>query len=761
MGHLTRWRLRRLHLFVGAVVVAAPITTALAARFASPPVTRHWPLLPLLAVLVVAGERFEVRYQFRGAVEAFTLVEAAIAPLVIGFPVLVAVLTVGAAELAVSVLGRNRPIKAVFNCAQWSLATAVAAIIVSAAAGTAPSPARLLAALLAGLATMSLVNQLAMATVISLAGTSGPGVLSPTMIVARAINAVAVLCFAVLSVAVYLWLPWGIAFFFAPLLILHAAGRGLAAVQVDRRRLDALQEVTHQLAATLDPQVAFPEALRAVRRSFEVAAVELLVLGEDESTVHRLLRSGYEQHVGVSSTDTDVAAIGLLERAGSQPGPLRLTAAQHPGLAAAGWQDCLAVPLRSGLRLQGLLCLYDRTGMVAFEDGELAVASAVAAEIVSFLARAALISSVRDERRMLADIVGSTSDGIFTLDETGRIDSWNAGLEAITGYRAADMVGTAHFGQLRPRDAAGTDLYLEHWAAEGHHLPSVVQVMTATGDVVWLSCSYTPVPAQPDRPARLVVVARNTTAERELERLKDDFVAVVSHELRTPLSSIKGWTTTLLSRRDRMTPDQQRHGLEAINRQAHRLEQLVLNILEASRIEAGATVTDAPVDVAHVVVKVVEDVVALYPSRTVRVSGTQGPALALGQHVWVERAVANLVYNAVKYSADAEPVDVAVHWAGTEVTVTVTDRGPGIPPEATERIFDRFERLPGAQTQTGTGLGLYITRQLVTAMGGAVTVSSVVGSGSTFTLRLRAAALRVPEQPRGPLAWRDASRSRA
>jgi signal transduction histidine kinase len=108
--------------------------------------------------------------------------------------------------------------------------------------------------------------------------------------------------------------------------------------------------------------------------------------------------------------------------------------------------------------------------------------------------------------------------------------------------------------------------------------------------------------------------------------------------------------------------------------------------------------------------------------------------------------VANLLANAIKYSPDEEPVDVVISVESDDVTVAVTDRGPGIANEAQERIFERFERLEETRTQTGTGLGLYITRRLARAMGGDVAVSSVPGAGSTFLLRLPVAPVtRLPE----------------
>jgi signal transduction histidine kinase len=113
--------------------------------------------------------------------------------------------------------------------------------------------------------------------------------------------------------------------------------------------------------------------------------------------------------------------------------------------------------------------------------------------------------------------------------------------------------------------------------------------------------------------------------------------------------------------------------------------------------------------------------------------------------------VSNLVANAIKYSPDDEPVDVTISTEGDDVIVAVTDRGPGIAPDAQERIFERFERLEETRKQTGTGLGLYITRRLARAMGGDVTVSSMPGAGSTFLLRLPLAPVtpqRLPEQRR-------------
>jgi signal transduction histidine kinase len=267
-------------------------------------------------------------------------------------------------------------------------------------------------------------------------------------------------------------------------------------------------------------------------------------------------------------------------------------------------------------------------------------------------------------------------------------------------------------------------------------MPNEVQVTAADGSIVWMSCSYSRVPARDGRGEALVTIARNVTQAREFELLKDDFVAVVSHELRTPLVPIKGWAQTLLTRGDRLSDEQRRIAAQSILRESQRLESLVLNILESSRVEVRQGDAPAVVDVFAIVGRVVEDVIEARPDRRVRVFPPPVSCDVQGSAVWIERIVSNLIANAVKYSPKPEPVDVEVDTDNGDVIVTVTDNGPGIPVEDQERIFARFERLAATATQTGTGLGLYITRRLARGMGGDVTVSSTPGAGSTFALRL-------------------------
>jgi PAS domain S-box-containing protein len=553
--------------------------------------------------------------------------------------------------------------------------------------------------------------------------------------------------------ALFLWNHWLILLGALFVIGIDAAGRANAALRADHARLEGMQRATHTLGAALDVNKGLQQFLADVRLGFEVQGVELVLFSERGATVYAC--SDRSETVEAICVDTHPLAEAIASKIVA-PGRFVAGDGSTVGtlLAATRHARVLAAPLRTAGNTIGVLFLFDRLGIEGFERGELKIADALASEVVGFLERATLLQAIDDERRKLADILGNTSDGIFSIAADGTITSWNAGLATMTGYVADEIVGTRHFGMLRPRDSIGRDVLIERWvelAETPGALPTDLQIVSASGDTVWLSCSYSRIPDGASSGDVLVVVARNVTQARELERLKDDFVAVVSHELRTPLVPIKGWAQTLLNRGDRLNEDQRRTAVQSILSQAQKLESLVLNILEASRIEAGRVDNEGVADVVSITARIVEDTLSSRPDRQIRLRPPAVPCQVKGSAVWVERAVSNLVANAIKYSPDEEPVDVVIAGEGDDVTVSVTDRGPGIAAEAQERIFDRFERLEETRKQTGTGLGLYITRRLARAMGGDVTVSSVPGAGSTFLLRLPMAAVAatpmvMPEQ---------------
>ena len=741
-----------LKLYVAAVAATATGVALVAGLTPHHGSTPGVPALVIMAGLIWLTEFSAVRrYNYKGHGFNLNLIEGVMAPLVIGASGAQAVLITGFAIATAETLRRVGPLKVAFNTAQWTLAAATGSLVGHAAGGANPSAIRDVFAAALAIVSMSLVNQVAVTCVyyVALRGADERQSLRDVIagIRQRLLGNGASLVAGVTLVATYRWVPGLVAIGALYIIGLDFAGRAYANVRADGARIEALQRATHALATSLDLAEAAPSFLVAAADGFEVKAAELVLIGARTMTTYRC-EVGPSGPAHTGRVGKHPLAYSLVDRVHT---PTRLPLETEPGttelLRAMGHERVLVVPLINGGTSVGFLMLYDRVGLEGFEAGELAVASALGAELVGFAQRVDLVREIDEERRKLTDILESTSDGILTIDADGVITSWNAGLSHMTGYSAEEMVGTRHLGLLRARDASGRDVLLERWTGEPADHPAELQIVTSGGQSLWLSCSYSRIPAAEQRREVLVVVARNITQQRELERLKDDFVAVVSHELRTPLVPIKGWAQTLINRGDRLNDDQRRTAVQSILAQAQKLESLVLNILEASRIESGRSDGDGVADVAAIAMRLVEDTLSARPDRAVRVRPPAVPCQVRGSAVWVERAVANLLANAIKYSPDNEPVDVAISVEGDDVLVAVTDRGPGIAAEAQERIFERFERLEETRTQTGTGLGLYITRRLARAMGGDVSVSSVPGAGSTFLLRLPVAPVtRLPEQ---------------
>jgi PAS domain S-box-containing protein len=731
-GHDRRISALTALLFLGAAA------TGLAARAVSGRAGgTNWAELPLMLVVLALASHLIIKMQCGDEVEALDLYEAVLAPTIFVFPAPVAIGLAVLAKLIIGVLHRNAPVKLRFNMAQWGAATGAGALVLAALRRGPGLTARNVGALVVAMLAVAVVNYLSVGFVLALATRRSLREVfvgfRPVIPIGWVGGSTANVAFGLLFVSAYLRSPFAIVVMLVPLVVLHWGGRGFATARTNGVRLAGLQSATHVLAGPVDPREGLPAFLEEVRRCFEADAVDLLEVAPGGNLLHRVAE-GY----AVRPDDGESTAAMLL--VASLEGTVVVDGRNGALLAREGWRVAAAAPVRTGERSFGVLCVYNRGGTEGFEDGELVVLAALAAEAAGALHKAALLDVILEERRQLADIVGTTSDGIVTLDERGVVTSWNAGIEQITGYAADTMLGRVPDIVLRPRDAQAAAVELGSWRTGVASLPTALEVVCADRQTRWLSCSYSELPARDGRGPQLVVMARDVTKVHELDTLKNDFVAVVSHELRTPLAPIKGWAVTLLQRGEELSAEQRQEGARAILRQADRLHQLILNILEDSRVEVdvNAPPPDETVDVVAAVTKVVDDFAVLAPERAVVVSGAGSPAMVTGRAVRIEQVVANLVANAVKYAPKTEPIEIAVDRAPGTVTVRVTDHGPGIPADARERIFQRFERLTDSPTQTGTGLGLYIARHLAGTMGATLDVTPTPGGGSTFTLTLRA-----------------------
>lgn len=237
---------------------------------------------------------------------------------------------------------------------------------------------------------------------------------------------------------------------------------------------------------------------------------------------------------------------------------------------------------------------------------------------------------------------------------------------------------------------------------------------------------------------------------REFDRLKDEFIAVISHELRTPLTSVYGAAVTL--QKHTLDEATRRSLLEIISSEAHRLARLLDDVLWASRLDTGRDETRIePVDAAAVLEQVADAARSRLPGTvTLDVRVPEPAPLVAADPDRLRQVLVNLADNAVKYSPEGGRISLELRQAGRELRFSVTDEGLGIPEREQERIFEKFHRLDPNMSRGvgGTGLGLYICRELVQKMGGQIWLDSEEGRGSTFTFALPAmrAAPRSPRE---------------
>ena len=232
---------------------------------------------------------------------------------------------------------------------------------------------------------------------------------------------------------------------------------------------------------------------------------------------------------------------------------------------------------------------------------------------------------------------------------------------------------------------------------------------------------------------------RDTTSElRELKRqmqLQEDFVSTISHELRTPLGFIKGYSTSLLRQDTHWDAETQKEFLTIIDEEADRLSLLIENVLESARLQSKTLpLRFQPVRLDAVMRDVVMRIRSRYKDLQVNMDAALAPPIQ-GDGVRIAQVFENLFTNALKYASGA-PITISLSFNNEAVTVVFKDGGPGIPPESLPLIFERFFRARNEKTVTGSGLGLYICKQIIQAHRGKIWAESTPGEGATFYIQL-------------------------
>lgn len=384
-------------------------------------------------------------------------------------------------------------------------------------------------------------------------------------------------------------------------------------------------------------------------------------------------------------------------------------------------RSAIAVPFARRERVLGVMVL---THDVPYQFGEaqLALLEELARQAAICLENADLYTTAENERRKLAAILEGTADAVVVTDTAGRITLLNRAARHAFGL--SDVSG-------RPVAEALPALAAIFSRAAGSGEATTGELTTPDGRTRF--CSLSPVPG-----VGWVAILQDITHLKELDRMKSEFVSTVSHDLRSPLTAVRGYAD-LLSILGPLTGEQQ-DAVERIRRAVEQMSELVTDLLDLGKIEAGIEMEMAPCSLAEVVREAVEMLSphAAEKGLDLAVEVGQDMPTVRGNAGRLRQVVVNLVDNAVKYTPSGGSVRVRLDRDEKEVIFSVSDTGIGIAPEAQRMLFQKFYRVRTPQTDgiPGTGLGLAICRSIVEQHGGRIWVHSVPGEGSTFSFAL-------------------------
>jgi PAS domain S-box-containing protein len=638
--------------------------------------------------------------------ETVAFEEAIVLPMVLVLPAAGALLVTVAAMLVWQLIVRQPLAKLGFNVGQMLLSVGAACAVTAAIAGSAPGEGdRAVGAALVGALAMLAVNQVLVAGVFALA-TGSP-------YVCTLVEDIDLKCslwivnasFGLLLIPVIFDRPVFLLGALAMFSFVHASSRAyLRGIHSDDA-IRELRDATEGLGADTAIEHIAERIARIACQLHGASGAEVRLDGRRSADADGTEDSGIRVETGIRGR---LCAVLQLEDGGKRLGELRV------------WRDHGQVRRSSAQqrRDQAMLELLARQGAAA-------------------LSKAAHAQDASRQRTVMARVFEHSLQGLAVLADDGKVIAWNPAMERLTGYDAPQMLG---------RSVAVVSADLAHLPDMSSAGVVDARMVAADGTALWVRAAFAPIVEHEDsrgtRGHAWVVALHDTTREREVERLKSDFVATVSHELRTPLTTIRGFIETL--RREDLAIDeaQQATFLDIMRAEARRLDRLINDLLDSSAIEAGGSprVRVVPTDLAELVRGAVDSFRAAYPDVEVRCAHDSSATLLA--HVDPDRlrqVLHNLLENARRHGAADAPILVRVgRGDGIRATVSVRDHGAGIAPEDQSHIFDRFFVARDSVTRSGggAGLGLYISHRLMQAMDGAIHVDSVPGAGATFTLRV-------------------------
>ncbi len=410
--------------------------------------------------------------------------------------------------------------------------------------------------------------------------------------------------------------------------------------------------------------------------------------------------------------------------------------------ASLGLLTGVGLPLIARKKVVGLLFIF-RGYAGAFSSNDYALLSSFANQAAIAVQNAQLYTQVNQEKTRLNTLLDSMADGILILNANNRIERCNPASARIVGSTIENIIGKLHEEAVqwakRPQG-----LTLEQAEAGGWPLTPHAHLYVE-GDLkridnqppLPVGVTYTPLVSLEGNLLNTIATIRDITRYRQAEELKSTFVSIISHELKTPVALIKGYVSTLRLEDANWEPEIIQDSLAVIEEEADRLAELIENLLDASRLQAGGfPLKRSDISLQDMARRLAKRLQTQTTRHQIVVDFPQGFPVVLADETRLEQVLSNLVSNAIKYAPGGE-IRISGTARSDSVIICISDEGPGIAPEDIPHVFDRFYRAPEMARQTkGAGLGLYLARAIVEAHEGRIWVNTNPGKGVTICFSL-------------------------
>lgn len=335
-------------------------------------------------------------------------------------------------------------------------------------------------------------------------------------------------------------------------------------------------------------------------------------------------------------------------------------------------------------------------------------------------------------------IAGSLSEGVCTIDRTGRITFVNAAAEHLLGWQEAEVIGRAASSVLQsPGAVSNSDPFQMLDVRLASATTNNAHAVFLRKDGTTFPVAFSMAPLIVDTQIVGVVIAFNDLTEvQRLHQMQEEYLALLTHDLRSPLTAMIGYAQLLLRQLEAAALERAMRSAEAIVKSGTTMDRLIQDVLDRSRLQIGrAELQLASVNLVQLVSHCIDE--NLLPADRARVElETVTILIAVVDPIQMQRVIVNLLTNACKYSSSSAPVVVHVFIAGRDAVISITDQGIGIDADDLSHLFEKHFRAGTTGMVEGTGLGLYGSRLIVEAHGGRIWATSTLGMGSIFQVAI-------------------------